>query len=62
MIIIGQVTTDWSSAAVKVAMVVAGCLGLFIAAKVGGFIFKILFGLAGLALLAGAIWWFFFRP
>jgi hypothetical protein len=62
MTIIGQVTTtNWSSDAVKVAMVVAGCLVLYIASKVGLFVLKILFGLASFALLGGAIWWFFFR-
>lgn len=62
MTIIGQVTTNLSSGTVKVAMVAAGCLVLYIASKAGLFILKILFGLAGFALLGGAIWWFFFKP
>jgi hypothetical protein len=60
---ISQITSSWSSASdlAKVVMVLAGCLVLFVAFKVGGFILKILFGLAGLALLVGSFWWFFSR-
>jgi hypothetical protein len=60
---INQITSSWSSSstAIKVAVVVAGCLVLFVAFKVGHIILKMLFGLIGLALLGWAIWWFFFR-
>ncbi len=61
MATIGQITPDLSSPTAKVVVVIAGCLVLYVAFKVGGFILKILFGLVGLALLGGAIWWFFFR-
>ena len=47
-----------SSPAVQVAVVVAGCLVLFVAFKIGFVILKIVLGLAALALLGGAIWWF----
>ena len=42
----------------KVGMGAGGLLALFVAFKVGRFIFKVLFGLVALALLAGAVWWF----
>jgi hypothetical protein len=60
---ISQITSGWSSDSglARVVMVAAGCLVLFVAFKVGHFLLKILFGLAGLALLGGSIWWFFFR-
>ena len=57
---IGQ-TTNISSPVAKVIIVIAGLLVLYVAFKVGAFILKILFGLVGLALLGGVIWWFFFR-
>ena len=46
-----------SSPAVQVAVVVAGCLVLYVAFKIGFVILKIVLGLAGLALLGGASWW-----
>ena len=57
MIHIGQISANMSSPAVQVAVVVAGCLVLCVAFKLGFFILKIVLGLAGLALLAGASWW-----
>jgi hypothetical protein len=59
MIHIGQINANMSSPAVQVAVVVAGCLMLYVAFKLGFVILKIVLGLAGLALLAGASWWFF---
>jgi hypothetical protein len=61
---LNQITSSWSSSStlVKVAMVAAGCLVLFVAFKVGHIILKLLFGLVGLALLGWAVWWFCFRP
>ena len=47
-----------SSPAVEVALVVVGCLMLYVAFKIGFVILKITLGLAGLALLGGATWWF----
>jgi hypothetical protein len=61
MVLIGQITTSLSSPVVQVAIVVAGCLVLFMVFKVGYFILKMALGLVGLALLGGAISWFFFR-
>jgi hypothetical protein len=58
MIHIGQITTNMSSPAVQIAVVVAGCLVLYAAFKIGAFILKILLGLVALALLGGATWWF----
>jgi hypothetical protein len=57
----GLVAASDSFPAAKVAMVVAGCLALFVAFKVGRFILKVLLGLAALALLAGALWWFLLK-
>ena len=45
----------------KVAIVLGGVIALFVAIKVGEVVMKLLFGLIGLALLAGAGWWFFVR-
>jgi hypothetical protein len=61
MDIINQSSTNLSSPVAKVIVVIAGCLVVYAAFKVGSFILKIVFGLAGLALLGGAIWWFFLR-
>jgi hypothetical protein len=49
------------SPAVKAAIVLGGVLALFIALKVGQVMIKLLFGLAGLALLGGAVWWIVMR-
>jgi len=58
MLHIGQITTNTTSPVVQVAMVVAGCLVLYVAIKLGGVILKMLLGLA---LLGGVIWWFHSR-
>ena len=58
MVHIGQITTSMSSPAVQIAIVVAGCLVLYVAFKIGLVILKILLGLVALALLGGATWWF----
>ena len=58
MIHIGQISANMSSPAVQVAVVVARCLVLYVAFKIGFVILKIVLSLAGLALLGGAIWWF----
>jgi hypothetical protein len=60
---IGQINSYWSSAsgAVRVGIVVAGCLVFFVALKLGGFILKILLGLVGLVLIGGAVCWFLTR-
>jgi hypothetical protein len=63
MDITGQISSEWSSASevVKVGMVIAGCLALFVALKLGGFILKLVFGLIGLVLIGGVICWFLTR-
>ena len=58
MTILGQIT-NISSPPVLMALVVAGGLVLLVAVKIGGVILKLLFVLAGLALLGGVLWWFF---
>ena len=55
MALIGQITTNMTSPVVQVAMLVAGGLVLYLAVKIGGFILKMLLGLA---LLSGLFWWF----
>jgi hypothetical protein len=50
-----------SSPVVEAAIIAAGCLVIYAAAKVGYVLLKIILGLAGLAVLGGSIWWFFFR-
>ena len=46
----------------KAAATLAGAiLVLFVAMKVGRVILRVLFGLIGLALLAGAAWWLLAR-
>ena len=50
------------SPAFKVLMALCGIIALFVAIKVGQVMFRLLFGLVGLALLGGAVWWFLVRP
>jgi hypothetical protein len=58
MIHFGQISANMSSPAVQVAVVVAGCLVLYVAFKIGYVILKIVIGSGGaLALLGGACWW-----
>ena len=49
------------SPALKIAIVVAGIVALFVALKVGQVIIRLLFGLIGIALLGGAVWWFLLK-
>ena len=58
MLCIGQITTHLSPLVVQVVIVAAGCLLLYVAVKIGYVILKLVLGLAALALLGGAIWWF----
>ena len=55
MALFGQITTNMTSPVVQVGMLAAGAIVLFIAVKIGGFILKMLLGLAA---LGGVIWWF----
>jgi|HubBroStandDraft_3_1064219.scaffolds.fasta_scaffold476025_2 hypothetical protein len=54
MILFSQITNNLGSPAIEAAIVIAGGLVLFVAVKIGGFILKLLMGLAVIAL----IWWF----
>lgn len=54
MILISQITNNLASPVIKAAVVVVGCLVLFVLVKIGGVILKLLLGLAGIAL----VWWF----
>ncbi len=47
-----------SSSAVQVAVVLIGCLALYVAFKIGMVVLKIALGLVALVLLGGASWWF----
>ena len=38
-----------------------GVVALFLAIKITRAIFRLVFGLIGLAAIAGAVWWFFLR-
>jgi hypothetical protein len=55
MALLDQITTHMASPVVQVAILVAAGLMLFVAVKIGGFILKMLLGLA---LLGGLFWWF----
>jgi hypothetical protein len=55
MLFFGQITTNMTSLVGQVAMLAAGAIVLFVAVKIGGFILKMLLGLA---VLGGVIWWF----
>ena len=59
--ILAQLTTGEFPPVLKVATVLGGIIALFIAMKVGQVLIKLLFGLIGLTLLGGAVWWFFLR-
>jgi hypothetical protein len=38
-----------------------GVVALFLAIKIGHAIFRLVFGLIGLAAIGGAVWWFFLK-
>jgi hypothetical protein len=61
MLLSGYIPSNLSPSVIQAAIVAAGCLALYVAFKLGFVVLKILLGLAGLALLGGSIWWFFFR-
>jgi hypothetical protein len=50
------------SPVLKVATVLGGIIAPFVAMKVGQVMIRLLFGLIGLAVLGGAVWWFLLRP
>ena len=58
MLLIAQIPASLPASVVQVAIVAVGCLLLYVAIKIGHVILEMLLGLAGLALLGGAIWWF----
>ncbi len=45
----------------QILLIVFGLLSVFIAFKIAHFVLKVVLHLIGLALLGGAVWWFFFR-
>src|ERR1043165_672399 len=49
------------SPVLKVATVLGGIIAPFVAMKVGQAMIRLLFGLIGLAVLGGAVWWFLLR-
>jgi hypothetical protein len=44
-----------------VVIAVVGVVALFLAIKIGHFILRLVFGLIGLAVIAGAVWWLFLK-
>ena len=58
MLLIAQIPANLPAPVVQLVIVAVGCLLLYVAVKIGYVILKMLVGLAGLALLVGAIWWF----
>ena len=61
MTILEQTPAYSFSPAVIAIVAVGGIILLIIALKIGRMIAKLFLGLMGLALLGGAVWWFFFR-
>ena len=61
MTILVQTPAHSLSPAVIAIVAVGGIILLIIALKIGRMIAKLFLGLMGLALLGGAVWWFFFR-
>ena len=49
------------SPALTAAIVLGGIIALFIAIRIGQVMIRLLFGLIGLALLGGTVWWFLAR-
>jgi len=45
----------------QILLMVFGLLSIYLAFKIAHFILKMVLHLIGLALLGGAVWWFFFR-
>ena len=52
-----QIAMSECSPALKAAAVLSGIIALFVSIKVGQVMIRLLFGLIGLALLGGAVWW-----
>ena len=57
----GQIPANEQSVVWLLAIAVAGVVAIYAAIKIAHFILKLAFGLIGLALVAGAVWWFFLR-
>ncbi len=58
MDILAQITMSGFSPALKAVTVLGGIIALLVAIKVGKVMIRLVFGLIGLALLGGAVWWF----
>ncbi len=61
MLLNGHIPSNLSLPVIQAAIIAAGCLVLYVAFKLGYIVLKILLGVAGLALLGGSTWWFFFK-
>ena len=59
MDVVALIDTNGSSPVARIGLVFVGCLALYVAFKVGGFILKVMFGLV---FFGRAIWWFLSRP
>ena len=44
-----------------ILLILFGLLSIYLAYKIAHFLLKVVLHLIGLALLGGAVWWFFFR-
>ena len=53
--------TEFSAALNAAARLLGGVIALVVAIKVGQAIIRLLFGLIGLALPGGAVWWFLWK-
>ena len=61
MTILEQTPAHGLSLAAMAIIAFAAVILIIIALKIGRMIAKLALGLVGLALLGGAVWWFFFR-
>jgi hypothetical protein len=57
----GQFDLTLPAPVAKVIVVLVALLALYLAVKIGHFLLKILFSMVGLLLLAGLVWWFWFK-
>ena len=57
----GQITSSEQSVVWLIVITVVGVIVIYAAIKIAHFILKLALGLIGLALMAGAVWWFFLR-
>ena len=58
---VAQIAMTEFSPVLRGAVVLGGVIALVVAIKVGQVMIRLLFGLIGLALLGGAVWWFLWK-